>query len=175
MTGRYKVTIIPPYGEDLEVSPTSIEVTVDADRIGTGDIVLPSPITVSGNITGLDGLPSDGTTVQFTDVNYEQRVYSTATDGQGRFSLKLPPVLMNTSIIPPSASTAIQNFETDLRGSPEPFSWSLETGQPLSGVINFDGYAVPFALIEVFQGDNKLATGLTGENGEFDLQIQVEE
>ena len=173
--GRYKVSIIPPYSEDIDVAPTSLELTVDSDRIPTGDLVLPSPVTVSGNIVGLDGLPSDGTVVQFTDVNFEQRLYSTTTDPQGRFSLKLPPVLMNTSIIPPSSSSAIQNFQTDLRSYIESFEWSLQTGQPLSGVISFEGSAVPFSMIEVFQGDRKLATGLTGENGEFELQIQVEE
>jgi hypothetical protein len=173
--GRYKVSIVPPYSEDIDVAPTSLELTVDSDRIATGDLVLPSPVTVSGNIVGLDGLPSDGTVVQFTDVNFEQRLYSTTTDPQGRFSIKLPPVLMNTSIVPTSSSSAIQNFQTDLRSYVTSFEWSLQTGQPLAGVISFDGAAVPFSMIEVFQGERKLATGLTGENGEFELQIQVEE
>ena len=51
----------------------------------------------------------------------------------------------------------------------------LESGQLLSGVASFEGLAVPFALLEVYQGEQKLATGLTGENGDFDFQIQVEE
>ena len=45
--GRYKVSIIPPYSEDIDVAPTSLELTVDSDRIPTGDLVLPSPVTVS--------------------------------------------------------------------------------------------------------------------------------
>ena len=48
----------------------------------------------------------------------------------------------------------------------------LQSGQLLSGVASFDGLAVPFALLGVYQGEQKLATGLTGENGEIDFQIR---
>ena len=140
-----------------------------------GDIVLPERITVTGTVLEQDGLPSADTTIQFKDVNYANTVHSTTTDETGRFTIKVPPVLMQTSILPNTPNSAIQNFETDLRGDIQSFEWTLESGQPLSGVANHQGYAVPFALIEVFQGNQKLATGLTGENGEFDFQIQVEE
>jgi len=83
--------------------------------------------------------------------------------------------LMTTTILPNTATSAIQNFTTDLRGEVRQFDWTLQTGQPLSGVASYEGFAVPFALIEVFQGEQKLATGLTGQNGEFNFQIQVAE
>ena len=174
LEGRYKITVIPPYIEEATVSPTSLEVHVDSERIGLGDIALPAPISISGVINDQDGFPSVDTTIQFKDINYAQIVHSTSTDENGRFTIKVPPVLMDTSIIPSTSNAAIK-FATDLNENLTTFEWTLQTGQPLSGVVNFDGFAVPFALIEVFQGDNKLATGLTGQNGEFDLQIQVED
>ena len=127
------------------------------------------------DVTDLDGLPSPGTTIQFKDVNYANTVHTTLTDESGRFSIKVPPVLMDTCIIPNNPNTAIQNFTSDLRGEVRDFTWMLESGQLLSGAASFEGLAVPFALLEVYQGEQKLATGLTGENGEFDFQIQVEE
>ena len=175
LKGTYKMTVIPPYSENAVVSPTSLDVVIDDLHFGLGDIVLPEPVTVTGVITDLDGLPNPDTTIQFKDVNYANTVHTTVTDESGRFSIKVPPVLMNTSIIPNSPNTAIQNFTSDLRGEIRDFEWTLQSGQLLSGVASFDGLAVPFALLEVYQGDQKLATGLTGENGDFDFQIQVEE
>ncbi len=175
LEGTYRMTVIPPYSENMTVSPTSMDVIIDSDHQGLGDIVLPEQITVTGQVNDQEGLPSPDTTIQFKDVNYANTVHSTQTDETGRFSIKVPPVLMNTSILPKSPSSAIQNFTTDLRGDIEPLEWSLKSGQPISGVASYEGFAVPFALIEIFQGDQKLATGLTGENGEFDFQIQVEE
>ncbi len=175
LEGTYRMTVIPPYSDNMTVSPTSIDVIIDNEHLGLGDIVLPERITVTGQVNDQDGLPSPDTTIQFKDVNYANTVHSTQTDETGRFSIKVPPVLMKTSILPNTPNSAIQNFTTDLRGDNEPFEWSLKTGQSLSGVASYEGFAVPFALIEVFQGSQKLATGLTGENGEFDFQIQVEE
>jgi len=175
LDGTYKMTVIPPYSENSISSPTSVDIIIDADHLGLGDIVLPERITVTGTILEQDGMPSADTTIQFKDVNYANTIHSTTTDETGRFTIKVPPVLMQTSILPNTPNSAIQNFETDLRGDIQSFEWMLQSGQPLSGVANQQGYAVPFALIEVFQGDQKLATGLTGENGEFDFQIQVEE
>jgi hypothetical protein len=175
LKGTYKMTIIPPYLENAIVSPTSMDVVIDELHLGLGDIVLPEPVTVTGILTDLNGFPSPAATVQFKDVNYANTAHSTTTDENGRFSIKLPPVLMDTTIIPNGPNAAIQNFTTDLRGDTRDFEWSLESGQLLSGVASFEGLAVPFALLEVYQGDQKLATGLTGENGEFEFQIQVEE
>lgn len=175
LKGNYKMTVIPPYSENAIVSPASLDVIIDDLHFGLGDIVLPEPVTVTGVVTDLDGLPSPGTTIQFKDVNYANTVHTTLTDESGRFSIKVPPVLMDTCIIPNNPNTAIQNFTSDLRGEVRDFTWMLESGQLLSGAASFEGLAVPFALLEVYQGEQKLATGLTGENGEFDFQIQVEE
>ena len=169
------MTIIPPYSENAVVSPTSIDVVIDDLHLGLGDIVLPEPVMVTGVLSDLDGLPSPNATIQFKDVNYANTVHSTTTDETGRFSIKVPPVLMDTSIVPSIPNAAIQNFQTDLRTDLTDFQWTLQSGQPLAGVASFQGFSVPFALLEVYQGDKKLATGLTGENGEFDFQIQVEE
>ncbi len=175
LDGLYKMTVIPPYSENSIVSPTSLDVIVDADHLGLGDIILPDLVTVTGSLLDTDGLPSIDTTIQFKDVNYANTIHSTQTDQTGRFSIKLPPVLMTTTILPNTATSAIQNFTTDLRGEVRQFDWTLQTGQPLSGVASYEGFAVPFALIEVFQGEQKLATGLTGQNGDFNFQIQVAE
>lgn len=175
LKGTYKMTIIPPYSENAVVSPTSIDVVIDDLHLGLGDIVLPEPVMVTGVLSDLDGLPSPNATIQFKDVNYANTVHSTTTDETGRFSIKVPPVLMDTSIVPSIPNAAIQNFQTDLRTDFTDFQWTLQSGQPLAGVASFQGFSVPFALLEVYQGDKKLATGLTGENGEFDFQIQVEE
>ena len=86
---------------------------------------------------------------------FEQRLYSTTTDPQGRFSLKLPPVLMNTSIIPPSSSSAIQTFKQTCVVTSNPLNGHCKLDNHFRGSSVFEGSAVPFSMIEVFQGDEK--------------------
>ena len=57
------MTVIPPYSENAIVSPTSMDVVIDDLHFGLGDIVLPEPVTATGVITDLDGLPSADTTI----------------------------------------------------------------------------------------------------------------
>ena len=173
--GRYKITVIPPYIEEATVSPTSLEVHVDSERIGLGDIALPAPISISGVINDQDGFPSVDTTIHLKTLTMRRLYIAPALMKMVGSPSKSHQYLWIHRLFPVQVMQHLQNFTTDLNENLTTFEWTLQTGQPLSGVVNFDGFAVPFALIEVFQGDNKLATGLTGQNGEFDLQIQVED
>ena len=175
LQGVYKMTIIPSYEENGAAAPISLEVTIDHERAELSDIQLPSLQNFSGIIYGIDSLPSAGVTVNFKDANFDQNTYSTITDDMGRFDIKLPPVLMNVSLIPGSTNAAISNFAVDLRNDQSDFNWTLQTGQHIAGQIKTDEYTVPFALIEIYQGGNLLANGLSGQDGEFALQIQIEE
>ena len=65
-------------------------------------------------------------------------------------------------------------FPDRLTGDLRDFDWMLESGQLLSGVASFEGLAVPF-FHSKYTKESERGTGLTGTNGEFDFQGQVEE
>ena len=128
-------------------------------------------------ILGVDGLPSTNVTVNLKEQGFNELLYSGKTDDSGRLDILIPPTDMDVSLIPDNSIEAITNFSISIDdddGIEEP-EWQLQLGQTLSGTITTGDSLVPFALLEVYQGNTLLANGLSDMNGVFSLQIQTEE
>jgi hypothetical protein len=175
LEGRYKVDFIPPFIESEEVSPVSMEIEVLSPREQLEQIRLKEQVLITAVVIAPDGLPASNVNTTFRDVNFDQYTYSGTTDESGRLDIMLPPVLMDVTLHPTNGIGAVTNFQTDISTFNEEFEWSLQNGEYISGTILFEEETVPFSLIEIYQGDQLLANGLSGPSGEFELQIQVEE
>jgi hypothetical protein len=115
--------------------------------------------------------------VNLKEEGFNKYLYSGKTDDSGRLSILIPAVDMNVSLIPDNSIEAITNFSLDtidIEAEEEP-KWQLQLGQPLSGLLRTEEETIPFALIEVYQGNTLLANGLSDIDGAFSLQIQTEE
>lgn len=177
LKGTYEVEIIPIYSVSGMESPVFLTLDVNENFESLGEIYFREKINYSAIVLGVDGLPSSNVTVNLKEEGFNEYLYSGKTDDNGRISILIPAVDMNVSLIPDNSIEAITNFTLDtidIEAEEEP-EWQLQLGQPLSGLLQTEGEKIPFALIEVYQGNTLLANGLSDIDGSFSLQIQTEE
>ena len=182
LKGIYEIEIIPPYSETEKEAPVFLTLDVNERLVDLGEIYFKKKITYSAIVLGIDGLPSSNVTVNFKEQEFNEYLYSGKTDDNGRLSILIPAVDMNVSLIPDNSFETITNLSLDAIDIalaedselqlPE---WPLQSGQPLSGTLQIEDEVIPFALIEVYQGNTLLANGLSDLDGYFSLQIQTEE
>ena len=178
LKGSYEMEVIPFYSEeDAMEAPVFLTFEVDETQEDLGEIRFKEKINYSAVILGVDGLPSTNVTVNLKEQGFNELLYSGKTDDSGRLDILIPPTDMDVSLIPDNSIEAITNFSISIDdddGIEEP-EWQLQLGQTLSGTITTGDSLVPFALLEVYQGNTLLANGLSDMNGVFSLQIQTEE
>lgn len=177
LPGRWVAHFIPPFGEDNRVSPTEIEIIVEGNSdIQLGNITLQESVNVSGVVYDPQGQPTSGVLISCKEVDFDEHVYSTYTDADGRFDFLLPPYPCNATLTPIHSKAAIQNFLLSSPSTEQFYELRLISGTEISGTLLFESKSIPFALIEIRDDENELlATTLSDNEGNFELRLSLVE
>lgn len=173
VSGEWRVELIPP--DSAELGPLDVgDVQISASDVeDLADLALEPTVTLVGQVVDAEGLVLPGAVVSAREQAFGQRGWTSVTDATGTFAMTVSDVPLALEILPPGdrGDLALGRVEV-ATPSAEVVQASLQVGVPASGVVQFLGEPVPFAVVEATdESGTRWATGLSGPDGTFELRL----
>ena len=175
LPGQWGAEFIPDY--DTELSPVAVDFDVDDDGDTLpAEVELPGRAPFIADVSYPDGSVATGVTVSAREIGFEHRSYSGTTDSTGMLSIAVPQVPLHVTLAPPDDGAAITTIDVD-PATEDRDNWSelsLTAGVPVSGVVQLDGDPVPYAVVELRNGETGelLGTTISDDTGAFSVRVR---
>ncbi|MDP2311620.1 MAG: hypothetical protein Q8P41_01845 [Pseudomonadota bacterium] len=177
LPGVYDIEVIPRYDADgVVASAARYENVRVVDGIGLGELSLGAPTRLTGKVLDANAEPAADVQVVATEVGFGAYVYYGRTGADGSFDLPVADVPMVVTLTPAqSASGAVTHVEVDAPSTVT--SFQLDAGVSVSGRIAYEGTAIPYASVQVYDAGSGVLLGqaFSDESGGFALRVSLPE
>ena len=169
--GRYQIEVIPDYNPDELLGSTSLIVDIE-QATNLGRIQMSQKQKFSATIRNMQDFPLQNAQVAFRDLYFDHFVYTTTTDAQGKLDMFLPKSDFEVVILPSDLGTPIARRKLSLNAELDETLWTVSQGKEVQGSILYNGESLPYALVEIRDLYGILASGISGSDGQFSLNIE---
>ncbi|MBX2801183.1 MAG: carboxypeptidase-like regulatory domain-containing protein [Myxococcales bacterium] len=182
--GLFRVDVLPPAPVVSPDSPDAapalspfrlVDLALPAD---VGTLELLSTVEVSGTVaSGEDGRPLAGASIDCSEIGFAQRSWFTTSQEDGRFTMHLPDVDTRCIVGPPGGVDLARRRFVISPGDGDDVRFELMEGVQFVGQVQGpDDEPERFAAVEIRDlGERLLAFGLTDEDGNYQLRVELED
>lgn len=170
LPGRWSVEYVPAYSDAPVAGPLGVQYSV-AEDTSVGSVTLPGLRHVRGTVTDGQERGVGDALLTLTQTGYGRHVYSAITKADGSYDLEVPDTTYELTVFPPAAATSA--VTTVVVESGEDGDVVLQQGEPVSGVLSYDGVPVQYALVEVRDARTARLLGTTTSDGEGRFAVEV--